>query len=560
MRTANWLSVAICLTILVSLGCAPVAAPTPAAPQAPVAAATPTAKLAAPAPSPKAESPRYGGVFTLGMGFEIATFDPHAEAAYPALTIIQPVMDGLLDADPLSMAWKVGPGLAERWEASSDALTYTLHLRKDVKFHDGAPFTSADAKASLDRFFFPPRGLVVPFANYFEAVERVEAPDPSTVVIKLKRRFAPLISFLAMGQLLVMPKRIVDKLGATKLNKVPDAIGSGPFKMQEWSPGVGYAVVKNEGYWKKGSPYLDGVRHYLIVDPTSRFAAFRTGRVLALQKAPNILPSEIDTMRKSVPDLTVSTGYSNGAWYFFMNVTQEPFTDKRVRQAMNLAIDRQKVKKVQFGGEGHIGLPILAPYNREMEGIPEEEVVKLPGYRQPKDADIAQARKLLAEAGYPDGFDLTILFRTNAANQTFTTLMVDDLKNIGVKARMQGFDTSAFFDRVAKGLAVASAGPYSAEVPDPHAHMGAHRPTARNYSHWENKRYAELYVLQQEATDQAQRIRLLKEAEALLMEEMPAASTVWESRKIVMWPQVRNWGYGPMAYVGQRFGDVWMAK
>lgn len=79
-------------------------------------------------------------------------------------------------------------------------------------------------------------------------------------------------------------------------------------------------------------------------------------------------------------------------------------------------------------------------------------------------------------------------------------------------------------------------------------------------SHWENKRYEELYVLQQEATDEAQRVKLLKEAETLLMDEMPAASTVWEFRTIVMWPLVRNWGHGPLAYVGQRFDEVWLAK
>ena len=141
-----------------------------------------------------------------------------------------------------------------------------------VRFSDfpGAPFTSADAKATVDRVRFPARGLVIAIGNYFEAIEKTETPDPGTLVIKLRNRFAPHISFLAMGQMIVMKKEVVDRLGGSKLNKIPDAIGTGPFKLQEWSPGVGWLVVKNKDYWKKGQPYLDGVRHFLLVDRAAR--------------------------------------------------------------------------------------------------------------------------------------------------------------------------------------------------------------------------------------------------------------------------------------------------
>ncbi|MBI2908287.1 MAG: ABC transporter substrate-binding protein [Chloroflexi bacterium] len=548
-------------------GCAPAATPGPTAKAAPPAAKapaaqTPAAQPAAPAPTPKpgAEQPRSGGMLTIGIAVETASFDPHAETSYPALTATQPAMNGILEADPLDITWKVRPALAESWEASADGLSYTFKMRKDVKFHDGSPFTSADAKATVDRVRFPPRGLVVAIGNYFEAIEKTETPDPGILVIRLKNRFAPLISFLAMGQMVVFQKQVVDRLGGSKLNKIPDAVGTGPFKLQEWSPGVGWLVVKNQNYWKKGQPYLDGVRHFLLVDRAARYAAFRTGRVLALQKSPNVPPTDIEVLKTSVPDLTISSGTSNGAWFLFMNVTKEPFTDKRVRQAAHLAIDRQKIKKIAFQGDGQIGLLVLAPYRPKMGGVPEEQVVKMPGFRQPKDADITEAKRLLAQAGHPDGFDLPILMRTGSEHERFGTLLIDDFKKIGVRAKLEQVDVSSFYDRSAKGLAAAMAGFGVPEVPDPHAHMGLHRPTGRNYSHWENKRYEELYVLQQQASDEAQRIKYLKEAEALAMEELPAASTIWEFRNIVMWPQVKNWGYGPVSYIGQRFDEVWLAK
>ncbi|MDP2952110.1 MAG: ABC transporter substrate-binding protein, partial [Chloroflexota bacterium] len=237
------------LVLGVLLGsCAPAAQPTPAPSKTPeVVAPSPIPARPTPVTTPSGEQPRYGGILKSNNLED----PPHLEftqvkSAY-ALQPLNSIYSMLVQNDPQDET-KIIPDLAERWEVSPDGKVYTFYLRKEVRFHDGQGLTSADVKVSIERFAWPPKGVISQMQGLFQGLDRIETPDPQTVVFVLKRPQASFLTIIAMPFFIVYPKHILDAKGDMK----KDAVGTGPFKLKEYTRGVSFEQVRNPDYFVPG--------------------------------------------------------------------------------------------------------------------------------------------------------------------------------------------------------------------------------------------------------------------------------------------------------------------
>jgi peptide/nickel transport system substrate-binding protein len=223
------------------------------------------------------ERPRYGGILNWYVYADPGRLDIHAESPLSVQQVLAGVYSGLLHYDPDDPT-KITGDLAERWTASSDGKTYTFHLRKGVKWHDGQPFSAADVKASFDRVLNPnfqsPRcgSMLKPM------VAGVEVVDPNTVQIRLKFPAAPFVSAVASAWCRIAAKHVLEKYG--DLTKPEAQIGTGPFKFKRYERGSVIEWEKNKDYFIPGLPYLDGVKQFILVGVPTQLAAAKARRIM----------------------------------------------------------------------------------------------------------------------------------------------------------------------------------------------------------------------------------------------------------------------------------------
>lgn len=330
-----------------------------------------------------ADAVQRGGTLVVGKEAEATGLDPHMSIGFSSRELQELVYEGLVSVDP---RMRVVPALAESWEAS-DGRVYTFRLRRNAKFHNGRTVTSQDVKYSFERIV----AVRSPRAGRVADVERIDTPDPYTVVITLKGTNAGFVANLACGiggpQPLIVPREEVDKQG--NLQRV--MVGTGPFVLREYVPD-NYALLARFGeYWQSGQPYLDQVRFEIMPDEASRLAAIRTGRIhlTELRQSSNV------EVGKKITGLTVLQKPSMNFYAVMFNTSKKPFDDVRVRKAVELAIDRREVMKGAVGSEGDL-LGVLPPVLRDW-AVP---VSQMSSYTP----SIEKAKSLLAEAGYPSGW------------------------------------------------------------------------------------------------------------------------------------------------------------
>lgn len=390
---------------LAMTGCAPAASPASIS-EATQLSATPTPPTATPAISTRPASPgtaqqaKRGGIFTFGSSIRSADHDPHTSAS---LTFDWDLAaNGLLGLD--NMTQTPTPDLAERWEISTDGTVYTFHLRRGVRFHNvppinGRELTADDVIYSFNRIRTDHSRFIR--RSSFAGVTSIEALDPYTVQFKLKEPLAPFLIYVANQYNKIVAREVVEHFGT--LQPTPSAIGTGPFILKSWREPFFAELVRNPDYWDKERPYLDTARLQVIEDDVTRTAALRTGQVDVAARVPL---SAYEAM-KTDGNLEWDMDAFPSAVQIIFHLGKKPWDDVRVRRAVHLAIDRDEVIKGAHEGAAVISGP-LPPAIYTWAALQPEELRRLPGYRQPKDADIAEAKRLLAEAGYPDGFAATM--------------------------------------------------------------------------------------------------------------------------------------------------------
>jgi peptide/nickel transport system substrate-binding protein len=477
-----------------------------------------------------AETPRKGGVLLAVIGADAPSLDPHQESTFATLQMVAPLYSTLLQIDPYNYPKIIGD-VATEWKISQDGLTYTFKIRQGIKFHDGSPLTVADVKASYDKILFPPEGVRSIRKNAYSAVASIETPDASTVVFKLKFPSASLLDNLASPWNVIYPKKYLDK---DPNHFKTNAVGSGPFKFKAYTRGATFEGERNADYFVKDRPYLNGYKFYISPETSVRAAAIRSGRAyIEFRDLPN---SEVDAIKKQLGDkIAVQPTPMVGQFGIGMQNTVKPFNDVRVRKALTLAIDRYTAGRVlmPLTGLRDVGGP-MRPGTEW--ALPEAELQKLPGFGKDAEKNRAEAKKLLAEAGYPNGFK-TVLKNRNVKlpYQDLAVYVIQEWRKIGVEVENRPLETAAWFaDLRDTGNFELGLQPTVEYVDDPDQFL--RRYTTKdpsNYGRITDPALDDLFSRQARTLDPAERRKLVHQLQKRLLEDAYYMPVLWWTRNVV---------------------------
>lgn len=374
-------------------------APAVTAPQAAQEAAPAAAENAAPASAEggmmrPGGSPKHGGTLRTAFGITTAHYDIHQGASVSVLCMLY---NNLVRNNLVDGLRTVIPDLATSWDIADDGLSYTFHLRENVKFHDGTPFSADDVVATFNRIINPPEGVTITVRNDMSMVSKVEAVDPLTVTFTLNSPRAYFLNLLAATTSVIYSKKALDENNGD-LREVQVAPGTGAFKFVEYKTAEKWTFERNPDYWDSELPYVDKIELLHVPAWSDRGTAVLTGQA---DLSWNV-SFETWTEGESRSDIVAVNKLANfGAYWALINQKKEPFGDPRVRRAIHLAVSRQNLIKA-FGTQEQINLTRWIPYGDPYATSP-EDIAKLPGYREDKTADLEEAKKLLADAGFADG-------------------------------------------------------------------------------------------------------------------------------------------------------------
>ncbi|PYO28336.1 MAG: ABC transporter substrate-binding protein [Candidatus Rokuibacteriota bacterium] len=391
---------------------------------------------------------------------------------------------------------KLVPWLAERWY-TTDSKNYTFFLRRDVHFHNGREMKAADVKYVLDRAVNPETKH--PYRVQYEAIQDVIVKDEYTISVTLKHPDATFLWTVARQGSVIYPREAVDTLKT-------QPVGTGPFMVSEWVRGDRIVLVKNTDYWQKGLPHLDKVTYRFIPDPNSALAALKSGDIDV--SSFGLGPENVVDLKKD-PRFQVILGDTTNDVILAMNNSKKPYSDKRVRLAITEAINKDEVLKGAMFGLGRIlgsNVDPLNPYFVDMsKAVP---------------YDPAKARKLLAEAGYPNGFEAVL----RVSPQYYYTVrtgevVVSQLAKVGVKVKIEQIEWPQWLSQVYKDASydltiIGHAEPWDI----------ANYANPNYYFRWDNKDFQALYKESEQTVDDKKRREQYARLQKMMADEAPV---VW---------------------------------
>ena len=364
-------------------------------------------------------------VFAVASTF--TTTDPYDANDTLSQAMAKSFYEGLFGFDK---DMKLIPVLAESYTVSPDGLVYTIKLRHGVKFHDGTDFKADAVKVSLERVLNPENHLKR-YGLYNNNIAKVDAVDDYTARITLKTPFSPFINQLAHPSTVMISPAALSKWGNKDIAFHP--VGTGPFKFVEWKAPDYLKVEKFDGYWRKGYPKVDSITWKPVVDNNTRASMMQTGE--ADFTFP--VPYEVADVLKSKPNIELVAAPSIVLRYLSMNTQQKPFDNVKVRQAIAYAINKEALAKVAFNG-----------YATPAEGVAPQGVeyaVKI----GPWPYDVAKAKQLLTEAGYPNGFETELWSAYNHTTaQKVTQFLQQQLQQIGIRTKITLLESGQRVEKV----------------------------------------------------------------------------------------------------------------
>ncbi len=512
------------------------------------------------APSALAEEqPQYGGVLRVAIAGDPPSLDMHQESTFKVLIPMSTVYNTLTRYDPHGFPKIIGD-LAKTWERSNDGLSWTFTLHQGVKFHDGSALTSADIKASWEKIIWPSKdkGVVSTRRSYYAMVKSIETPDRDTVVFRLNYPSASFLSFTAHPANLMYAKKNLDQ-DANWYKR--NANGTGPFKFKQWVRGSFLEVERNPNYFRTGMPYLDGAKYFMIKDLSARAKSVRSGRTdVEFRGFP---PAEVEAIQKQLGD-TVTVRYPKSIihWGVAFNADAKPFDDVRVRQAMSLAIDREDMAKVlgpltgleTIGGIMHPDTPWA---------LDAEELHTMPGFAKDHQANLTEAKRLLAEAGYPNGFKTVLMNRAvKLPYIDFGVYLISKWKKIGVDAKHKLLESATWSkDRRTRNFSVMVDPMGSSMDGDPDQMMVRWLTGATgNHGKFSDPEIDRLFELQKVELDRQKRIALVKGISRVVMGKSYWIPGLWWTRIEVRSAKIKNYEPHHSHWMNRRLEDVWMAQ
>jgi peptide/nickel transport system substrate-binding protein len=486
-------------------------------------------------PTPDPSGIKRGGTMVGAISADPEGFDPHITSAHSSFEILENVYDTLVAVDEsLNMV----PSLAESWEISDDNVTWTFTLRQGVTFHNGRPLTAEDVVYSYERIMNPDTGSGV--AWRFGSVESVEAIDDLTVAINLTEPSPNLLGRIgAYKGMSIVPKEIVED---GSVGTIP--VGTGPFRFVEYVPGDRVVLEANADYWEAGKPYLDELILKIIPDETVRLTNLQTGEVDWVDSLPPQRVTKLATSGEVIVDMVSGGDY----WYIGLNLNREPFDDVRVRQAVAYAVNRADVAAA---AKWDTATPNDGP-------IPPDSFWYYD--YQPYEQDLETARQLLADAGYPDGFD-TEFMPTSFYEETVRTAQVlqAQLSQIGINADIRTLEWGTWLEEEGSGnFDMYICGWIGNIDPDDFFYAQHHTGQIFNFTGYSNPEVDDLLDAGRVETDEAARKDIYDEVQQMIIDEAPYVY-LYNPAVVQAWqPYVH--GYSAIGTNAKRFENTWIDR
>ena len=476
-------------------------------------------------------------VFRYNQPEGLVTLDPAFAKSQPVIWATHQVYNTLVEIDS---NLHIIPSLAKGWEISEDGLTYTFHLRDSVYFHDNPAFkngigrklNAGDIAYSLgrivDRAVASPGGWI--FNGRVDSIHPFSAPDDSTFILKLRLPFPPILGILSMQYCSAVPFEVVEKYGKDFRR---NACGTGPFFLHSWEEGQSLILHRNNRYFERDStgaslPYLDAVQISFLDSKASEFMELRQGRLDFINDIDANFKDEVLTKKGQLKEEWVNRirmakhPYLNTEYLGILFDTSNtllkdsPLRLRKVRQAMNYAIDRRKMMMYL---RNSIGTPAESGFIPA--GLPSFDTTKVKGYH----FDLAKARQLLAEAGFPDGKGMPlILLKTIPIYAELGAFVARQLEEAGISVQVESVQRATLLEEIAKSKALFFRGSWIADYPDAENYLNvfySRNPAPPNYTRYKNIAFDRLYETALTEKNDSARYSLYQQMDQMVIYDAP---------------------------------------
>ena len=514
-------------------------------------------------PAAAAETPKHGGTLTYMIPADAPpSFDGHREATFATVHAVAPFYSVLVRVNPENPASTtdfVCDVCAEIPEPADGGRTYAFPIREDVRFQDGSVLTAHDVAASWNRIVDPPEGVISARRGYYSMIDKIEAPDPKTVIFRLKFATAAFLPALADPYAFIYKKELLDRDPHWFEKNI---MGSGPFRFKEYQLGQSISGVRNPDYYHQGLPYLDGFTGIFADKQATRVAAIKGDR--AAIEFRGFPPSTRDELVAALGDqITVQESDWNCGNLITPNHKRKPFDDVRVRRALTLAIDRWRgapaLSKISVmktvGGVGFPASPLAAT---------KEELEQIAGFWPDIEKSRAEARRLLKEAGV-ENLSFELLNRNVDQPYKFNgTWVIDQWSKIGLKVTQRVLPTGPFGEAFRSGDFDTGLDGDCQNIVNPLLDGTKYLPhsvSAANYGNYDDPAEIELYDRMLRETDFARQRQLMRQFEKLVLDtEAHEIFLLWRYRIVPYRSYVKGWKVSPSHYVNQDLATIWLDK
>lgn len=503
----------------------------------------------------------------------IATLDPAFAKNQSIMWAVHQIYNTLVEIDS---NLNIVPSVASRWEVSEDRLVYTFHLRNDVFFHNnpvfpggkGRKLVASDIVYSLQRIIdktVASSGAWI-FNNRVDTQEPFTAIDDSTFRLKLLRPFHPILGILSMQYCSIVPHEAVEKYGKD-FRRNP--CGSGPFRFVSWDEGETMVMHKNEHYWEKDSsgvslPYLDAVQISFFDNKATEFLQFRQGRLSFVNDFDASFKDEILTkngdLRKEWQGKIIlkKHAYLNTEYFGILADERNPVVKNSpvrllaIRRAMNYALNRRQLMMYM---RNSIGIPAEAGF--VPGGLPSRNVELVKGYPY----DPRKARKLLADAGFPDGKGLpSIKLLTIPVYADIASFAARQWEEVGIPVQVEVVQKSLLLEQTAKSQALFFRGSWIADYPDAENYMAmfySKNPAPPNYTRYKNPVFDVLYEKALTETNDSLRYELYRQMDQIVINDAPVIPVWYDMAIHLIQPNIRNFGPNALNLLELRRARKW---
>ena len=501
-----------------------------------------------------------GNNLVVQLGPDPETMDPALNSAIDASNMIIHLFEPLLNIDKDN---NVIGGMAETWEVSEDGLTYTFHLRDGLKWSDGSEFTSEDFVYTFKRMADPmtaaPYGhdLLCMIKGYDEAENgnvdalAVSAPDAQTFVVELSYPCVYFDKICAFAALSPVNQVTIEANGESWAIDPATYVCNGSMKIKEWVPGSHILMEKNENYWNAEAVTADTIKFVLMEDMNAAYSAYKTGEVMFSRDVPT---EEIPNLREN-PEFHVAPIL--GTYYVSLNLEREYFQDPKVRQALSLALDRQYIADTIMQGTYSPAVNFVGPGVSDAEAGSSFQDTTIAEYGEffhvdDFEGDLAKAKELLADAGYPDGEGFPMIeYMTNDAgyNKPLAEYLQSAWGELGVNTEIKIIEWASFTPTRRNGDYDIARNGWVYDYDDPSNMLNLFESTnGNNDGRYNNPEYDALIASARETVDKAEHYQLLHEAEQLLLNDMGMIPIAYNNDFWLQKPDLQGTWHSPYGY------------